>query len=150
MSTAFVRVVFAAVLALALTACQDPLAPNWDGLERAERLWAETAPAHYSFIYRTQCFCAAEALSIEVLNGEVVSVEPADPTQQPPLDAEVTGYTIEELLDRVRTELRRGPHDARTVFDQSHGIPVDVFFDYQENVIDEEWGFVVEDFTVLD
>jgi hypothetical protein len=41
------------------------------------------------------------------------------------------------------------PYEARTVFDPTLGYPVDVYFDYQASVADEEWGFQVTEFAIL-
>ncbi len=129
-----------------LVACAEPLGPERDALEAAERKWTENGPAHYAFDYRNSCFCAPMHLRIEVLNGEVVATEWGGSAESDP-GIELEGSTVEELFARVRLELAHEPARAATEYHPVLGYPVRVFFDYEENTSDEEWGFEVMDFT---
>lgn len=140
-------VLLAALLTLGVAACVDPLGPEAARLERAERLWAENRPGHYTFTYQRVCFCPLAVVSVEVLDGEVVAVEWAGPGEEPEIELE--GHTIDELFDRTRSELERDPFRATLEFDPALGHPTSVYFDYEEHVADEEWGFQVEDFTIV-
>lgn len=133
------------------TGCASPLDLAWTGLEQAERRWAENAPDHYAFTYQDICYCALQIIHSEVRDGVVVAAEwgGADEDPGPESGPEPEGYTVEDLFERIRKELERDPFEATTHFDPVLGYPTRVFFDYQENTIDEEWGFRVEGFTVL-
>lgn len=140
----------APLLALAVAGgCADALAPDRDALRSAEARWAIRGPDRYEYDYVETCFCGFRPRHVVVENGVVTSVRALEPSTAGDGDRP-EGYTVEELFERVRAELARNPHDARTAFDPALGFPTEVWFDYREHVIDEEWGFRVSAFVALE
>lgn len=146
---ALVTLGIAAALAATLVGCRDPLGPQADRLAEARARWAASAPASYAYDYRNLCYCGLIHIRITVADGEVVSVESLGEEPVPDVP-ERAGYTVEELFDRIGKALDRDPHEARLSFDPDRGHPLEVWFDFEEHTADEEWGFELENFTVLD
>lgn len=131
---------------MALPACGEPLGPERDALDVAERRWADNGPDHYSYRYREICFCGPMPMKVEVLDGQVIATEwDGSPESDP--GGELDGSTVEALFARVRLELAREPASAETEYHPVLGYPVRVFFDYEENTSDEEWGFEILELT---
>ena len=141
-----------AVAALVATAgCSGGslLEPELDELARAERQWSLYGPRDYTYVLTPVCYCPYTPRQVTVRNGAVVAVEPLQ-IEEPLPGTELTGSTIDALLERVRRDLESHPHRVRLDFHPALGYPTDVWFDYEENVADEEWGFTVADLRSID
>lgn len=148
MSARFGRLLCA--FALVLAGCDgdggfSPIAETLR-LQEARLKWARTAPASYSFVMELNCYCiATQPMRVVVEGGEVVSVRPVGSSQE--LDARLrTPFVpIPALFDRLAEWYGRHPHSARTAYHATLGYPIDVYFDFSENVADEEAGFRISD-----
>lgn len=136
-----IRWLILALIAGAAGCGSDPTEVEWSTLSAAERLWSEHGPGTYDYVYTSVCFCPYTPRRVSVSGGEVVAVEPIPPAEPPSEPLE--GYTTEELFDRIRQELARDPHEHRLEFHPTLGYPLEAWFDYEENTVDEEWGFRV-------
>ena len=140
------------VLALGAAAglgCSRSLGIQWDLYHDAVRRWNQANLDDYSFEYRYECFCPSYGLAlITVEDGVVTSSEwidgPIDDVRPDPPE-----HTIEELFAMTRDGLRRRPDHMTSAYDEAIGYPSDIHFDFEENTADEEWGFIVRNFTPL-
>jgi hypothetical protein len=131
--------------------CSDPLGPERDALEANRAKWASLGISSYRYEYALNCFCGgpgARPVAVVVQDGvvEAVSypdseeaVEPWEPADYP---------TIDDLFERVEESLDREPYKAWVEYDARYGYPADAYFDFEQNAIDEEFGFVVTEFVV--
>ena len=55
--------------------------------------------------------------------------------------------TISELIELITASEARKPYKKTLRFDPTYGYPVEVFFDFDQNIADEELGFVITSFT---
>ena len=136
--------------ALPATACGgSPFGPERTELERNRARWEDRGPASYSYVYEARCFCgpsAVEPARVVVREGRVVSVtsvESGDPVE--PATLEDGDLTVDGLFDAVAAALEREPAHLEVTYDEELGFPRDVFFDFRERTVDEEFGFAVTD-----
>ena len=92
----------------------------------------------------------AGAAVIEVRDGVPVSVQPAGTGPgQIPLSAFARYDTVEELFGVLEDAFKTDAHRIDAEYHDRYGLPVSVFIDPREDVVDEEHGFWVEGFTPL-
>lgn len=140
-----------ALLALAAvtSGCSDVTGLGRE-LERNRELWGSDGPASYDFDYGVVCYCPPQvtrAVRITVEDDGVVAatyvdsgepVDPFDPEDFP---------TVDDLFDEIESALAENPYRVQAEYDPQLGYPTHVFFDFEENIADEEWGFVVSRFA---
>ena len=136
-------------LAMAASGCSDLTGLERE-LEANRELWESEGPAAYVFDYGVVCYCPPQinrAVTITVDGEGVVSatyvdsgepVDPFDPEDFP---------TVDDLFDEIESALAQDPYSLRAEYDAQLGYPTNVFIDFEENIADEEWGFVVSRFV---
>ena len=137
------------MLVTLFTGCRDPLAPEHDALAAARARWEARGPSSYLYEYRNVCYCLWAQVRVTVSEGAVASVEwlagePGSESSAP------EGYTVEELFARIEAALDGKPHRADAEYDPVLGYPLAASFDPDQHVVDEQWGFVVEEFQPVD
>jgi hypothetical protein len=80
-------------------------------------------------------------VTVTVVDGAVTSVLAQDSTIVIPPGSFLR--TVDDLFDLIQDAIDRDAHLIRTGYDPSNGTPRDVYFDYEEFTIDEEFGFEV-------
>ena len=141
------------LLALVLAACSAGTKSEYDvNLEK----WQDANISHYRYSLRLICFCPGTdkmPLSIEVQNGEVVSMTYADGTPVPADDPQFefySGYaTIDRLFSELKAELDGGSEEVTVTYDPTYGFPAQVNLDRIKAAIDDELAVTVSDFEAL-
>ena len=141
------------LLALMLTACSFG-APS--ELDKNRQTWQDAGITHYRFSLHVGCFCAFRdqmPLTVEVQNGEVVSMTYADGTPVDKTDPNYETFSKHATIDRIFSELEaglKGDADEVTVtYDPTYGYPSEIHFDYIKAAMDDELSLSVSDFEVL-
>lgn len=138
------------LLAAALAACSGLLGLGGDRLDDARDRWRDSRPALYQFTYRRICFClGTDPVVVTVEGDSVTRVGPApgsDPNRVPPRK---DIRTVGGLFELLREWEARDPHSQRVRYHDELGYPVEAFFDFEENVADEEMGFEVSDLRAV-
>jgi hypothetical protein len=118
-------------------------------LQKNRQKWAATGIDDYSYDIRNTCYCFMPTYRVEVIDGEVVSVfnlnEPVSdsgPAYGGPAD------TVPGLFDRIQAELDAAPDGLRATYAEL-GYPTSLTVDPESNTIDDEYGWVVENFQVI-
>ena len=111
-------------------------------------LWNEKKIVNYSFSFKRVCFCPLEYVGphqVVVQNGKITTVNGA-----PYNKAEQYGeiYTIPELLQVIKANLDRKPYQKTLNFNPTYGYPTSVFFDFSQQMADEEIGYEITNFKV--
>ncbi len=135
-----------------VAACSDPLGPERDALEANRARWASLEIVSYRYEYALNCYCGgpgAQPVAVLVQDGDVVAVSNPDGSEVAGPWEPADYPTIEDLFDRVEESLNREPYEARVKYDAQYGYPADAYFDFEQNAIDEEFGFVVTEFVVV-
>jgi len=145
-------------LLLCLAACAGAgKAPDWPAeIERNEAKWQERALDDYRIVVRVSSLWHMQTHTVVVRDGVVVEAS-ATCTPAPiqgrecevrPFDGEA--YLVPGLFDQARWIAARGQAQHMQIeFDARYGYPTRIRYDDPE-VIDEEWGWGVEEFEVLD
>ena len=126
-------------------------------LERNWQTWESAGISHYRFELSLSCFCGfmdQMPLSVEVLNGEVASLNASDGN---PITADDPNYqhftdfgTIDLLFAEIENAMRSaGAGEIRVTYDPMYGFPVEASIDYIELAIDDELYITVSGFEQL-
>jgi hypothetical protein len=143
-----------AVMVLILAACSAAAPSEY---EQNLKKWEEAQISHYRYQLFIGCFCPFVEdmpLTIEVKNGDVVSIARADGTFVNPADAPYESYTVYATIDRVFLELEAalaGEADEVIVaYDPLYGFPASIAIDRIKEAIDDELSVQVSGFEVLE
>lgn len=127
------------------------------GASSDRQKWEDANISHYRFELTLSCFCAFRdqmPLTIEVQDGEVVSMTFADgqavPTDDPNYEFYLTYGTMEKIFERIesaQTDPEAG--EVTVTYDPTFGYPVDAAIDYIELAADDEMYLTVSGFAQL-
>ena len=141
------------LLVFILTACSFGTRSE---LDNNRQTWQDSGITHYRFALNIGCFCAFRdqmPITVEVQNGEVVSMTYPDGTLIPKTDPNYETFSKHATIDRIFSELEAGlagDADEVTVkYDSAHGFPSDIYFDYIKAAADDELSLTVSEFEVL-
>lgn len=124
-------------------------------LAAARATWTEDGPDDYVMEYSERCFCGfVDHVVVTVIGDKVTDIQyrggdigiPFDPTfVENPL-------TVERILDNWEESLVRRPFRYEVSFAtySTYRVPVDAYFDYDRQIQDEEWGWVIHSITPYD
>ncbi len=141
------------VLALAMAACafnaKNDLTAN-------QQKWETSKVTHYRFDLDIVCFCAFRdrmPLSIEVQDGQVVSMTYTDGTVVATDDPQWDYFNRFATFDNLFADIQSGPTaeaDEVTIeFDPTYGFPTMVNVDQIKEAMDDEYNLTVSNFEVL-
>lgn len=123
--------------AIALT--QDELDANRD-------LWSVNGSQDYDYVLEPRSFLIGRPGRVEVRAGTITSV--TDIVSQQPLD--LTRYqTVDDLFELLQNEINRPAFTIEAEFDSTFGYPTLASIDPLDFVIDEEFGFIASDLTLV-
>jgi hypothetical protein len=118
------------------------------GLTESKVKWTNANITNYEMVIKITCFCPVERVAprlVKVLQGKIVTINGQ------PYDSTVTGPypTINELFDYIETSLKTNPATKVLIFNPTYGYPEKVFFDFSEQMADEERGYEIQNFTKM-
>jgi hypothetical protein len=119
-------------------------------LERAARLWANSAPSSYRFVLERSCFCIMEVTApvrIVVEDGAVVSRTYVESGEPVPSEWHPQFPAMEGVFTVLRQAMDQDAATVQVSYDPQLGFPVDAFIDYLAAAIDDELTLRVRDFT---
>ncbi len=142
------------MLAFILAACSAGATTDFD---KNLAKWNDANISHYRYQLFIGCFCAFRdqmPLTIEVKDGEVVSMIRSDGSSVSPTDASYDVYESYATIDRVFLKLeadQTGEADEVAVtFDSNYGFPVNVAVDNIKEAVDDEISYQILEFEVLE
>ncbi len=138
-------------IVLALAACSMG---NRSEIERNRDKWGDANISHYRFNLNIGCFCIFSQdmpLVIEVMNGEVVSMEYQSGN---PIDAASREYfqtfsTIDRILSKLEADLGGAADEVTVTYDSTYGFPTDATIDVVKEATDDELYITISDFEAL-
>ena len=123
---------------------------------RNEQKWTDANIQHYRFSLNVGCFCAFRdqmPLSIEVLNGEAVSITSSDGSLVTATDPNYEFYapyvTINKLFSELKANQGGGADEVTVTYDATYGFPSEITFDFIKDAIDDELYLSVLGFEAL-
>ncbi|HEX6373671.1 MAG TPA: DUF6174 domain-containing protein [Longimicrobium sp.] len=138
----------------ALAACSEegpaePVVGERMELAAARGLWSAHGTDDYRMTVRLTGAWWNGAAVIRVRNGVPVSVQSVAGGSEVPREV-WRGYdTVDELFALVERAVQENAHFMEAEYHSSYGLPVDVFVDMRQNMVDDEQGFIVETFDRL-
>lgn len=119
--------------------------------------WQAADISHYRFELFIGCFCPfAEdmPLTVEVLNGEIVSITRADGSPVEATDPSRGVYesyaTIDRLFAELKADLSGEADEVVVTYDPTYGFPVNISIDQIKEAIDDELSLQVSSFEILE
>lgn len=140
------------ILALTLSAC------SWSAnstLDKNLAKWRAADVSHYRFDLVIGCFCPFYQdmpLTIEVMDGEVVSITRADGTLVETSDPNYQYYERYASIDHLFAELESEMSTAEeitVIYDPLYGFPAEVAIDQIKLAMDDELSLSVANFETL-
>jgi hypothetical protein len=141
-------------LVVLLAAC-SALAPS--EFDQNLKKWDDANVTHYRYALFIGCFCPfmeKMPLTVEVGDGEVVSIVTFDGT---PLNPEDPAYefiaryaTMERIFAELEADLSGEADEVAVTYDPVHGFPASIAVDRIKEAIDDELSIQVSDFEVLE
>jgi len=115
-------------------------------LSRNKQTWENAGISHYRFELNLSCFCAFRdqmPLTVEVKDGEVVSMTAADGTPISSDDPNYQHFVDLGTIDRLFAELESvtgsaGAGEVIVTYDSTYGFPTEASIDYIKEAIDDE------------
>ena len=125
-------------------------------VSRNQQKWNDANINHYRFELNIRCFCAFRSqmpLSVEVLNGEVVSITGSDVSIIGKTDANYEYYsryaTIDRLFSELEVDLGGEADEVTETYDATYGFPSTINIDFIKNAVDDELYLNASGFEAL-
>lgn len=139
------------VLALLLVACSAS-----SEYDQNLKKWQDADVTHYRFDLFIGCFCPFRnvmPLTIEVQNGEVVSITQADgvavATDDPSYELFMSVASMDALFATLDSSLNGDADEVLVTYDTTYGFPTSISIDNIKEAVDDEIFYQVENFEVL-
>ena len=142
---------FVLAIALLLAACSTTTEYDQNLVK-----WQTANVTHYQYDLMIGCFCPFYQdmpLTIEVKDGEVVSITSADGTLLDASDPSYPYYLEYATLDLLFAELKSEQAEAEEVvvtYDPQYGFPAQVSIDRIKLAVDDELSLLVSNFKILE
>lgn len=114
-------------------------------LQKNRQKWAFAGIDDYRYTIREACYCFAPTYQVEVVDGEVVSVTSMDD----PFSGGGSADTVPGLFDRIQAAMDANPDGLRATYHDVLGYPTSLSVDPSSYVLDDEGGWVVDSFEVI-
>lgn len=133
----------AATLGLGGCGIVDPLQHESSDLSYYWERWISAGYTSYDYIIVHDCYCVTEGIPVEVSvrDDRVVAVRYADTGTPLATDLALQYRDIDGLFQLIDDALTRNAYSIDARYNSSYGFPRDVFIDYEQRVVDEEFGF---------
>jgi hypothetical protein len=122
-------------------------------LSRNRRLWDAQQVDDYRYVARRNCFCPMEVVSpvvVEVRDGEIASIHYQESGEPVAVTYAGLWLPMEGVFDIIQDAIDQEAVEVNVGYDAEFGFPRQIGIDYSENVVDEELGYIVEEFQLLE
>ena len=113
--------------------------------------WNNKAIDSYTFDLSVSCFCMFETMppwTIKVVNNKLKTLDGKALTEQQLEDEYWFALTIRELFTIIENKLSANPFIYTSKYDSEYGFPVEIYFDMDEMIADEEIGYSISSFKI--
>ncbi len=133
-------------LVILLADCSPAVRPAALSQEHAK--WMGKRIRDYRYEFQPRCYCPQARngpYTVVVRKGAIESVngQPYDPDSMGRL------FTIDGLFEMIESQRKRRPVVEEVEYDPQYGFPTSLYFDFVENIKDEEYGWYVSRFEKL-
>lgn len=144
------------VMAIGLSGCFLAGSERHEDVQRElnqnRRQWEAQGIDEYRYAARRACYCGQEAVGpvvVEVRNDEIVARTYQETDESVSSTYSGLWPTMDGVFDIVQDAIDRDAHQLRVEYHPERGFPTMISIDYMEYAIDEELGFIVEEFELL-
>ncbi len=141
-------------LAMILTACSVATPSEFD---KNLAKWEDANISHYRYTLFIGCFCVfmdQMPLTIEVKDGEVVSITRADGATVGAMDNFYEFYqpysTIDRIFLKLEADLAGEADEVAVTYDPTYGFPISISVDVIKEAIDDELSLQISNFEILE
>ena len=130
---------------LGLVSCSDDFGPI--NFERDVNL-----PTEYTYEISLSCFCITSYIGPHYMHirGDQI-IEYRNLSEEEIIDQPaIESLTIESITARVNSILEQNPVRQDLATHPEYNFPIRGYFDISEQIADEEWGFEISAFTVIE
>jgi hypothetical protein len=141
-----------AALTIILTACSFTASREY-GQNLSK--WQDAKINHYRYALSIGCFCPFRdvmPVTVEVLNGEIVSITSVKGSLIDSTDPSYATIESYATIDRLFTQLKSALDEAdevATTYDSTYGFPTSISIDQIKQAVDDELFITVDHFEVL-
>ncbi len=125
-------------------------------LSRNQTKWQDAGITHYRMQLNISCFCAFRdqmPLTVEVRDGQIVSMENANGTQVLDTDANYEFFaphaTVDLLFADIEKAVSDGAESVTVTYDKTYGFPAEIAIDISQQMADEEMYYSITNFEAL-
>ena len=130
---------------------EDSLTPNPIEmvLSAAIKMWNDSNINSYSYTLTVSCYCIdTEPNDIKVVDNKIKKVNGKLVTENDLENIYWNVKSFDEIFEIIAEKLNDNPFLYTIKFDQSFGYPIDIYFDMDEMIADEEIGYYVTNFKI--
>jgi hypothetical protein len=118
-------------------------------LSTAIKKWNDSKINSYSYTLTVSCYCIdTEPNDIKVVNNKIKKVNGKSVTEDDLENIYWNVKSFDEIFEIIDEKLKDNPFLYTIKFDQSFGYPIDIYFDMDEMIADEEIGYYVTNFKI--
>ena len=113
--------------------------------------WNNKAINSYTFDLSVSCYCMFESMppwTIKVVNNKLKTIDGKDVNEQQLENEYWFALTIGELFTIIENKLSTNPFIYTSKYDSEYGFPVEIYFDMEEMMVDEEIGYWISSFKI--
>lgn len=122
-------------------------------LEAAKARWAEANVDHYEMTVEQRCYCPLELVQpirISVKGGEIVAVQGLEKAIEKQDLAKAELKTVAKLFEFLDQAKAGQPKKLVERYNSLYGYPEHIDYDGSARIADDEYVFIVRDFSPLD
>ena len=128
--------------------------------------WNRIKPNGFDYVFQRECYCITDytlPVYVNVRDGRIVKAyhqgQLASDGQggfiwtvnrRTYAEEEYEQFKIERLFKTINDGLNQYPEDYSLAFNDSLGFPVDIFFDFNLNIADDEIRYRIFNFTLVE
>ncbi|MEC7858046.1 MAG: DUF6174 domain-containing protein [Bacteroidota bacterium] len=130
---------------------EDSITPNPIEMElsAAIKMWNDSNINSYSYTLTVSCYCIdTEPNDIKVVDNKIKKVNGKLVTENDLENIYWNVKSFDEIFEIIAEKLNDNPFLYTIKFDQSFGYPIDIYFDMDEMIADEEIGYYVTNFKI--
>ena len=109
-------------------------------------------PTEYTYELTIACYCTQNYVGphrIHIKDDELIDYEIDVDGVMLDDQTDLKQFTIDALVERVDDILARDPYSQEIKMHPDHNFPISVYFDIDQRVADEEWGYEITNFKVV-
>ena len=126
-------------------------------LNEQQLMWNALNITEYKFEFVWNCFCTVEYTTpviLHIKDNKIIDIKwataPENNVELLDIDPDMENYhTISELFSFTSDYYAKKPHTLDVKFDDAHQFVTEMFADIEENIADEEIGFIANNLQVI-